>query len=189
MDLPDLDGAGTKLRPYQQIAAVLRDVITQGRLAVGALIPSEAELACRYAVPQATVTGAIQLLRDEGLVAIQDGQCAFVVSAVAGGAPGAPYPPSEPLSEPLPEPLPEPLSEPLPEPPPVPARVGRTIEEDQMVSDSGFGIDLAAARETEPVVKSADKEEVVPSADRVSPVKSADEGPVAGEAGDPPPHV
>ncbi|GAA3441295.1 GntR family transcriptional regulator [Planomonospora venezuelensis] len=58
---------------YARIAAELRDAITRGGYAVGAQLPSEAELAARFAVSRGTVRQAVAVLAAEGLVGSRQG--------------------------------------------------------------------------------------------------------------------
>jgi GntR family transcriptional regulator len=58
---------------YRTIADDLRRQITSGELVAGAVLPSEAELAGSYGVSRVTVRKALDVLRDEGLVASRQG--------------------------------------------------------------------------------------------------------------------
>ncbi|WP_344979861.1 GntR family transcriptional regulator, partial [Streptosporangium fragile] len=58
---------------YVRIAAELRDAITRGEYAVGAQLPSEAELAARFAASRGTVRQAVAVLASEGLVGSRQG--------------------------------------------------------------------------------------------------------------------
>src|SRR3954451_15580496 len=58
---------------YVGIAAELRDAIMRGEYAVGAQLPSEAELATRFAASRGTVRQAVALLAAEGLVGSRQG--------------------------------------------------------------------------------------------------------------------
>ncbi|GIH78846.1 GntR family transcriptional regulator [Planobispora longispora] len=58
---------------YAQIAGELRDAITRGEYAVGAQLPSEAELAVRFAVSRGTIRQAVAVLGAEGLVGSRQG--------------------------------------------------------------------------------------------------------------------
>ncbi|MBG0832750.1 GntR family transcriptional regulator [Planomonospora sp. ID67723] len=58
---------------YARIAAELRDAITRGEYAVGAHLPSEAELAVRFAASRGTVRQAVAVLAAEGLVGSRQG--------------------------------------------------------------------------------------------------------------------
>jgi GntR family transcriptional regulator len=53
---------------YQQIAHVLREEITAGKLAPGAAVPTEKELADQYGVSRNTVRLALSALTNEGLI-------------------------------------------------------------------------------------------------------------------------
>jgi DNA-binding transcriptional regulator YhcF (GntR family) len=64
----------------QQIAGVLRAAIRTGRFAPGDRLPSQHELAERYAVARETVKTALRMLRDERLVVTRQGSGAFVRS-------------------------------------------------------------------------------------------------------------
>lgn len=63
---------------YRTIAADLRRQIVGGELAAGAVLPSEAELAGSYDVSRVTVRKALEVLRDDGLVASRQGYGWFV---------------------------------------------------------------------------------------------------------------
>src|SRR3954451_23909859 len=58
---------------YVGIAAELRDAIMRGEYAVGAQLPSEAELATRFAASRGTVRQAVAVLATEGLVGSRQG--------------------------------------------------------------------------------------------------------------------
>ncbi|MFD9893550.1 GntR family transcriptional regulator [Amycolatopsis sp. NPDC059027] len=64
----------------RQIAADLGDLIRTGKLAPGALMPSERELIERYGTSKSTASKAIALLRAEGLVTTEFGRGTFVRS-------------------------------------------------------------------------------------------------------------
>jgi GntR family transcriptional regulator len=64
--------------PYQGIVDELRTSILDGRLSAGERLPSENELAERYATSRPTVRRAIALLKAEGLVNTEQGRGAFV---------------------------------------------------------------------------------------------------------------
>lgn len=66
---------------YQQIADELRDRVREGRYAAGRLLPSEAELGDEFGVSRVTVRRALEVLRDEGLVAARQGFGWFVAAA------------------------------------------------------------------------------------------------------------
>ncbi|WP_326598090.1 GntR family transcriptional regulator [Streptomyces sp. NBC_01803] len=66
------------LRPaFQQISSALRADILTGKYAPGDRLPSGPELVKRYGVAKATVTKALDLLRDEGLVVTRKGSGTF----------------------------------------------------------------------------------------------------------------
>src|SRR6516165_9307465 len=55
----------------RQIADELREQIETGRLVPGALMPSEPEVARTYGVSRQTARSALQLLEQQGLVAVR----------------------------------------------------------------------------------------------------------------------
>lgn len=63
---------------YRTIADDLRRQIAAGELGSGAVLPSEAELAGSYGVSRVTVRKALEVLRDDGLVASRQGFGWFV---------------------------------------------------------------------------------------------------------------
>lgn len=63
---------------YMQAADELRECIRSGRLAPGEPVPSEPDLAERFAISRTSVRHAIQLLRDEGLVRTEHGRGTYV---------------------------------------------------------------------------------------------------------------
>jgi len=63
---------------YYQLATILREKIISGRFAVGDKFPTEADLVKMYAVSRATVRGALQSLKDEGLIRREAGRGTFV---------------------------------------------------------------------------------------------------------------
>jgi GntR family transcriptional regulator len=63
---------------YYQLATVLRENITSGRVGIGDRLPTEAELVRKYAVSRATVRGALQNLKEEGLIRREAGRGTFV---------------------------------------------------------------------------------------------------------------
>ncbi len=65
---------------YYQLAMVLRENILSGRYALGDKLPTEAELVEQYAVSRATVRGALQNLKDEGLIRREAGRGTFVAA-------------------------------------------------------------------------------------------------------------
>lgn len=64
---------------YRQLAAILRGRIERGELPPGRPLPSKKTLQQEYGVSQGTVERALDLLRDEGLVATSMGRGVFVV--------------------------------------------------------------------------------------------------------------
>lgn len=64
--------------PFRQIADLLREAISAGRLEPGARLPSEAELIAHFGVARMTVRQAIGELRSEGLVYAHQGRGVFV---------------------------------------------------------------------------------------------------------------
>ncbi len=68
---------GRRIR-YREIADELRREIVAGELAVGAVLPSEAELAARHDVSRVTVRKALEVLRDEDRVDSRQGYGWFV---------------------------------------------------------------------------------------------------------------
>ena len=67
---------------YQQIAQELREAIRQGTYAIGTLLPSEGELAARYAVSRGTVRQAVAVLEQDGSVAARQGARRVVLGEV-----------------------------------------------------------------------------------------------------------
>jgi GntR family transcriptional regulator len=63
---------------YYQLATILRENIISGRYAVGDKFPTEADLVGMYSVSRATVRGALQNLKDEGLIRREAGRGTFV---------------------------------------------------------------------------------------------------------------
>lgn len=62
----------------KKLAALLRTEITEGKLAVGARLPSTRQLEERYGVARNTANAALHLLQAEGLVVIRPGSGAYV---------------------------------------------------------------------------------------------------------------
>ncbi|MEM8924142.1 MAG: GntR family transcriptional regulator [Actinomycetota bacterium] len=58
---------------YREIAASLREGIESGEYTAGELLPSEAALCATFGASRVTVRKALELLRDEGLVASRQG--------------------------------------------------------------------------------------------------------------------
>lgn len=63
---------------YQQLASLLREQIETHELQPGDRVPTEAELADRFATSRNTVRLALDVLRNEGLIMTQQGRGAFV---------------------------------------------------------------------------------------------------------------
>jgi DNA-binding transcriptional regulator YhcF (GntR family) len=63
---------------YAQVAEVLRADIAAGVLAVGEMLPTEAELGLRHGVSRITVRGALQHLEAAGLISREQGKGTFV---------------------------------------------------------------------------------------------------------------
>lgn len=64
--------------PYQQVAADLRARIASGELAPGSRLPAYSTLAHEYQVGMGTITRAVGLLRDAGLVETGTGTPSYV---------------------------------------------------------------------------------------------------------------
>jgi len=63
---------------YYQLATILRENIISGRYSIGDKFPTEADLVKMYSVSRATVRGALQNLKDEGLIRREAGRGTFV---------------------------------------------------------------------------------------------------------------
>lgn len=74
----DPDGATA---PYQQLAAILRDRISSGQIPAGRRIPSQMELEQEFGLSRNTIKKALDLLKEEGLVATSPGRGLFVIGA------------------------------------------------------------------------------------------------------------
>lgn len=70
--------SATQRYPSRRIAADLRERIRDGRLAPGAEMPSESELAAEYDTTGKTARTALRILRDEGLITTGQGRRAIV---------------------------------------------------------------------------------------------------------------
>ena len=66
---------------YRQIADELRDRVIAGRYGAGRVLPSEADLGQEFDASRVTVRKALEVLRDEGLVAARQGFGWFVAGA------------------------------------------------------------------------------------------------------------
>jgi integrase len=69
--------------PYEKVAHELRTAIREGQLRPGDRLPTVLELAATHHVAAGTVNRAIALIKEEGLVDVQRGRRAIVVSGVA----------------------------------------------------------------------------------------------------------
>lgn len=63
---------------WQQLAAILRELIKSGKLSPGDPLPSELTLQQQHGLSRGTVRHAIRQLRDEKLVVVFAGRGAFV---------------------------------------------------------------------------------------------------------------
>jgi DNA-binding GntR family transcriptional regulator len=63
-----VDPTDKQRRPFQQIADDLRRQINDGKISLGAPLPSIANLAETYGVAGATIQNALRVLKDENLV-------------------------------------------------------------------------------------------------------------------------
>lgn len=63
---------------YRQVADLLRAAIQRGDYEPGQALPSQPELARQYGLNQTTINRAIAVLRNEGLVRVEQGRGAFV---------------------------------------------------------------------------------------------------------------
>jgi DNA-binding FadR family transcriptional regulator len=75
-------GPVDRRKPYVRIADDVRKDIGSGRYPVGEMLPPAGELADRYGVAKMTVSNAIAVLRDEGLVTTRQGSPGATVIAV-----------------------------------------------------------------------------------------------------------
>jgi DNA-binding GntR family transcriptional regulator len=67
-------------KPYVRIADDLRRDIASGRYPVGEMLRPAGEIADRYRVAKMTVSNAIAVLRDEGLVQTRQGSPSMVIA-------------------------------------------------------------------------------------------------------------
>lgn len=65
--------------PYQQLADILRARIESGAIPPGRRIPSYTELEAESGLARGTVRKALQLLKDDGLIATAPGRGLYVV--------------------------------------------------------------------------------------------------------------
>ena len=70
---------GSDRAAYRQLADLLREQITSGRIAAGQMLPSEGRLAQEHGVGLGTVKRALGVLRQEGLVVSERGYGTQVV--------------------------------------------------------------------------------------------------------------
>jgi GntR family transcriptional regulator len=80
--------------PYVQLADELRQAIRAGDLKPGERLPSTRELADQYGIAAMTVTNAVRVLREEGLVIAYQGRGVFVQGSnddrtATGASPGS----------------------------------------------------------------------------------------------------
>jgi DNA-binding GntR family transcriptional regulator len=66
------------LPPYRRVAAALKERIKSGDLLPGEQIPPVPQLVETYGVSRNTALRALRVLRDEGLIEVQQGWGAFV---------------------------------------------------------------------------------------------------------------
>lgn len=64
--------------PYKRIAAAIRERIESGELRSGEQVPSVTELTETHGVSRNTALRALRLLRDEGLIVVEQGWGSFV---------------------------------------------------------------------------------------------------------------
>jgi DNA-binding GntR family transcriptional regulator len=82
------ESAGTASAPpaqYRRIASDLKDRITNGELAPGDALPSEAALVREYGVSRGTARQALSDLEGTGLVVAVHGKGRFVIGAETPG--------------------------------------------------------------------------------------------------------
>ncbi|MFJ8075648.1 winged helix-turn-helix domain-containing protein [Streptomyces sp. NPDC096176] len=84
--MPTRGQAGDDGRKYEYVAEQLRTRIRNGAYGVGKLLPTQRELVDDFDVSRATVTTALRLLRDEGLIESRQGSGARVLPARTGSA-------------------------------------------------------------------------------------------------------
>lgn len=83
-------------KPYVRIADDLRSQIASGHFPVGEPLPSNGDLAEKYGVAGMTVSNAIAVLREEGLVKTRQGTPAIVTATPDAKDAGEAHPePSE----------------------------------------------------------------------------------------------
>ncbi|GAB3669064.1 hypothetical protein GCM10027589_36080 [Actinocorallia lasiicapitis] len=74
-----IDAQAEVLPQYQQIASALRDRIASGEIPVGKPIPSILQLEQEFGAARMTLSKAVKVLKDEGLVESATGKGVFVV--------------------------------------------------------------------------------------------------------------
>jgi GntR family transcriptional regulator len=77
----DLD-PGSRLPLYEQVAHAVRQAVYHGRLATGAVLPPEPELAQRLGVSRQTVNQALTMLAQQGLLTRRRGVGTFVAEPI-----------------------------------------------------------------------------------------------------------
>jgi DNA-binding GntR family transcriptional regulator len=81
-DMPVIDPSGPEL-VYMVVADHIAAQIADGRLAPGARIPGELDMAAAYGIARMTVARAVRELRDRGLVITVRGKGTFVAQPPA----------------------------------------------------------------------------------------------------------
>ncbi|MDN5916094.1 MAG: GntR family transcriptional regulator [Pseudonocardia sp.] len=76
---------------FRQIADQLRDLIREGVLKPGAMVPSELALVEQHGVARGTVRSALALLVDEGLIEVVPGQGRRIVGEPTDGEASTAY--------------------------------------------------------------------------------------------------
>lgn len=76
---------------FRQIADLLRELIREGALKPGAMVPSELTLVEQHGVARGTVRSALALLVDEGLIEVVPGQGRRVAGGPTDSVPGTAY--------------------------------------------------------------------------------------------------
>jgi GntR family transcriptional regulator len=79
--VPDTPQRDAAVPLYASLAQTLNEAITKGRYPVGALLPTEAELAASHAVSRQTVREALRRLEQQGLVSRRRGIGTRVIGA------------------------------------------------------------------------------------------------------------
>lgn len=76
-DVPGID-PGVREAAYRQLAVIVREQITSGRILPGHAIPTRNELRETYEVGKTTVIRAMEILKEEGLIESEPGRGFFV---------------------------------------------------------------------------------------------------------------